>query len=86
VLRNSVRREGASPETTNRCRPSLLVVGFVGRGHRVGDPMSSLRWTLKSTRVLAAELARIWITRSDELGRRFVPLHWSAVAGQRQGH
>ncbi len=55
-----VRRAGAGPKRKIDTDPELLVVldSLVEPGSR-GDPMSPLRWTLKSTRVLAAELTRL---------------------------
>ena len=60
VLQARVRREGAGPKRRIDVDPELLVVldSLVEPDSR-GDPMSPLRWTLKSTRVLAAELTRL---------------------------
>jgi hypothetical protein len=57
VLQARVRREGAGPKRKIDLDPDLLVIldSLVEPGSR-GDPMSPLRWTLKSTRVLAREL------------------------------
>ena len=55
-----VRRPGAGRKRAIDLDPELLVVldGLVEPESR-GDPMSPLRWTLKSTRVLSRELARL---------------------------
>jgi hypothetical protein len=60
VLQDRVRRPGAGPKRKIDLDPDLLVVldSLVEPESR-GDPMSPLRWTLKSTRVLAAELTRL---------------------------
>jgi hypothetical protein len=59
-LQSRVRRPGAGPKRKIDLDPELLVVldSLVEPDSR-GDPMSPLRWTLKSTRVLAAELTRL---------------------------
>ena len=59
-LQSRVRREGAGPKRKIDLDPDLLVIldSLVEPESR-GDPMSPLRWTLKSTRVLAAELTRL---------------------------
>lgn len=55
-----VRRPGAGPKRKIDVDTDLLVVldGLVEPESR-GDPMSPLRWTVKSTRQLAAELGRL---------------------------
>jgi len=55
-----VRRPGAGRKRRIDVDPELLVVldGLVEPESR-GDPMSPLRWTLKSTRKLSGELARL---------------------------
>jgi hypothetical protein len=60
ILGERVRRPGAGPKRKIDLDPELLVVldSLVEPESR-GDPMSPLRWTLKSTRVLAAELTRL---------------------------
>ncbi|MEI2697564.1 MAG: ISAzo13 family transposase [Microthrixaceae bacterium] len=60
VLGERVRRPGAGPKRRIDVDPELLVLldSLVEPESR-GDPMSPLRWTLKSTRVLAAELGRL---------------------------
>lgn len=60
ILGERVRRPGAGPKHKIDLDPELLVVldSLVEPESR-GDPMSPLRWTLKSTRVLAAELTRL---------------------------
>jgi Rhodopirellula transposase DDE domain len=60
TLQARVRRPGAGPKRKRDLDPDLLVVldSLVEPDSR-GDPMSPLRWTLKSTRVLAAELTRL---------------------------
>lgn len=60
MLQARVRRQGAGPKRRIDVDPELLVVldSLVEPDSR-GDPMSPLRWTLKSTRVLAAELTRL---------------------------
>ena len=60
VLSDRVRRPGAGPKRKIDLNPELLVMldSLVEPESR-GDPMSPLRWTLKSTRVLAAELTRL---------------------------
>lgn len=60
VLGERVRRPGAGPKRRVDLDPDLLVLldSLVEPESR-GDPMSPLRWTLKSTRVLAAELTRL---------------------------
>jgi hypothetical protein len=55
-----IRRPGAGPERKIDLDPELLVVlDWLIEPESRGDPMSPLRWTLKSTRVLAAELTRL---------------------------
>ena len=60
VLQGRVRRVGAGAKRRIDVDPELLVVldSLVEPDSR-GDPMSPLRWTLKSTRVLAGELGRL---------------------------
>ena len=60
TVQRRVRRPGAGPKRKVDVDPELLVVldSLVEPDSR-GDPMSPLRWTLKSTRVLAAELTRL---------------------------
>ena len=60
ILGERIRRPGAGPKAKIDLDPELLVVldSLVEPESR-GDPMSPLRWTLKSTRVLAAELTRL---------------------------
>ena len=60
VLGERIRRAGAGPKRKIDLDPDLLVAldSLVVPESR-GDPMSPLRWTLKSTRVLAAELTRL---------------------------
>jgi len=60
TLQSRVRRPGAGPKRKIDLDPELLVAldELVEPDSR-GDPMSPLRWTLKSTRVLAAELTRL---------------------------
>jgi hypothetical protein len=60
LLQERVRRPGAGPKRKIDLDPELLVVldSLVEPESR-GDPMSPLRWTLKSTRVLASELTRL---------------------------
>ena len=60
ILGERIRRPGAGPKRKIDLDPDLLVVldSLVEPDSR-GDPMSPLRWTLKSTRVLAAELTRL---------------------------
>jgi hypothetical protein len=60
VAGERVRRPGAGPKRRIDVDPELLVTldSLVDPDSR-GDPMSPLRWTLKSTRVLAAELTRL---------------------------
>ena len=60
TLGERIRRPGAGPKRKIDLGPDLLVVldSLVEPESR-GDPMSPLRWTLKSTRVLAAELTRL---------------------------
>ena len=55
-----VRREGAGRKRAVDLDPELLVVldSLVEPGSR-GDQMSPLRWTVKSTRTLSTELARL---------------------------
>ena len=59
TLGERIRRPGAGPKRKIDLDPDLLVVldSLVEPESR-SDPMSPLRWTLKSTRVLAAELTR----------------------------
>ena len=59
-LQDRVRRPGAGPKRKVDLDPELLVVldSLVEPDSR-GDPMSPLRWTLKSTRALAGELTRL---------------------------
>lgn len=60
VLEARVRRPGAGPKRRIDVDPEVLVVldSLVDRESR-GDPMSPLRWTLKSTRKLAEEMTRL---------------------------
>jgi len=60
VAGGRIRRPGAGPKRKIDLDPELLVVldSLVEPESR-GDPMSPLRWTLKSTRVLAGELTRL---------------------------
>ncbi len=60
TLSARVRRPGAGPKRAIDLDPELLAAleSLVEPESR-GDPMSPLRWTLKSTRVLAAELTRL---------------------------
>jgi len=60
VLGERVRRPGAGPKRRIDEDPQLLVSleALIEPGSR-GDPMSPLRWTVKSTRVLARELTRL---------------------------
>ncbi|PZS30814.1 MAG: hypothetical protein DLM58_13025 [Pseudonocardiales bacterium] len=55
-----VRRPGAGRKKAIELDPEMLVVldSLVEPESR-GDPMSPLRWTIKSTRTLAAELTRL---------------------------
>ncbi len=55
-----VRRPGGGRKKATDINPDLLAAldSLVGPESR-GDPMSPLRWTLKSTRRLAAELTRM---------------------------
>ncbi|MGH8994487.1 MAG: ISAzo13 family transposase [Acidimicrobiales bacterium] len=60
VLGERVRRPGAGPKRRIDTDPDLLVnLDSLVEPESRGDPMSPLRWTLKSTRVLAAELNRL---------------------------
>jgi transposase len=54
-----VRRPGGGRKRVADLDPGLrpALLALVGPGER-GDPMSPLRWTVKSTRTLARELAR----------------------------
>ena len=59
VLGERIRRAGAGPKRKIDLDPDLLVaLDSLVEPESRGDPMSPLRWTLKSTRVLAAELTR----------------------------
>ena len=60
VLGERIRRPGAGPKRKIDLDSELLVAldSFLEPESR-GDPTSPLRWTLKSTRVLAAELTRL---------------------------
>ncbi|MCL5445607.1 MAG: ISAzo13 family transposase [Actinobacteria bacterium] len=60
TLGGRIRRPGGGPKRKIDLDPELLVVldSLVEPESR-GDPMSPLRWTLKSTRVLARELTRL---------------------------
>ncbi len=59
VLGERIRRPGAGPKRKIDLDPELLVaLDSLVEPESRGDPMSPLRWTLKSTRVLAAELTR----------------------------
>ena len=60
VLGERIRRAGAGPKRKIDLDPDLLVaLDSLVEPESRGDPMSPLRWTLKSTRVLAAELTRL---------------------------
>jgi len=54
-----IRREGAGRKPIEESDPEVkkLIAGIVGET-TAGDPMSLLRWTSKSTRTIAEELAR----------------------------
>lgn len=55
-----VRRPGAGRKKATDLNPELLVaLDSLVEPESRGDPMSPLRWTLKSTRTLAAELTRL---------------------------
>ena len=55
-----VRRPGAGRKKATDLNPDLLVaLDSLVEPESRGDPMSPLRWTLKSTRTLAAELTRL---------------------------
>jgi len=55
-----VRRIGAGRKKALDVDPELLAgAGLFGGARLPGDPMSPLRWTLKSTRRLATELTRM---------------------------
>lgn len=60
TLQARVRRPGAGPKRRRDVDPEALVVldSLVEPESR-GDPMSPLRWTLKSTRRLAEEMTRL---------------------------
>jgi hypothetical protein len=60
TLQTRVRRPGAGPKRRRDVDPEALVVldSLVEPESR-GDPMSPLRWTLKSTRRLAEEMTRL---------------------------
>ena len=60
TLQARVRRPGAGPKRRRDVDPDALVIldSLVEPGSR-GDPMSPLRWTLKSTRKLAEEMSRL---------------------------
>ena len=60
VLGERIRRPGAGPKRKIDLDPDLIVaLDSLVEPESRGDPMSPLRWTLKSTRVLAAELTRL---------------------------
>jgi len=60
VLQARVRRPGAGPKRKIDLNPDLLVaLDELVEPESRGDPMSPLRWTLKSTRTLAGELTRM---------------------------
>jgi hypothetical protein len=54
-----IRREGGGRKPVEESDPEVkkLILGIVGES-TAGDPMSLLRWTSKSTRTIAEELAR----------------------------
>jgi len=59
ILGGRIRRPGVGPEHKIDLDPELVVtLDSLVEPERRGDPMSPLRLTLKSTRVLAAELTR----------------------------
>jgi hypothetical protein len=60
TLQARVRRPGAGPKRRRDVDPDALVIldSLVEPESR-GDPMSPLRWTLKSTRKLAEEMTRL---------------------------
>jgi hypothetical protein len=59
LLGQRVRRPGAGPKRKIDLAPELRVdLGSLAGPQARGDPTSPLRWTLKSTRALATELAR----------------------------
>jgi Rhodopirellula transposase DDE domain len=68
-----VRRPGGGRKAAVELDPGLLVVldSLVEPGSR-GDPMSPLRWTAKSTRVLAGELKRLGHQASADLVGRLL--------------
>ena len=77
-----VRRPGAGRKKAVELDPEMLVVldSLVEPGSR-GDPMSPLRWTLKSTRVLAGELTRLGHSAGSSLvGRMLHYLGYSLQA------
>lgn len=60
TLQARVRRPGAGPKRRIDTDPDLLVLlDELVEPESRGDPMSPLRWTIKSTRTLAAELTRM---------------------------
>jgi hypothetical protein len=68
-----VRRPGAGRKKAIDLDPEMLVVldSLVEPESR-GDPMSPLRWTLKSTRVLAVELTRLGHRAGSSLVGRMI--------------
>ena len=77
-----VRRPGAGRKKATELDPEMLVVldSLVEPESR-GDPMSPLRWTLKSTRQLAGELSRLGHqTGSSLVGRMLHYLGYSLQA------
>ena len=81
-----VRRPGAGRKRTVDLDPDMLVVldSLVEPESR-GDPMSPLRRTTKSTRVLSAELHRLGHQADESLVGRM--LHYrEQLAGQRESH
>lgn len=63
-----VRRPGAGrPKATDLDPQMLVVLDSLVEPESRGDPMSPLRWTIKSTRVLAEELTRLGHGASSSL-------------------
>jgi Rhodopirellula transposase DDE domain len=63
-----VRRPGAGrPKATDLDPEMLVVLDSLVEPESRGDPMSPLRWTIKSTRVLAGELTRLGHAASSSL-------------------
>ena len=59
AITGRIRREGAGRKRVEESAPEVTkLIGRIVEATTAGDPMSLLRWTSKSTRTIAEELAR----------------------------